>query len=312
MRGGARRIVSLVPGVTEMLVALGLGGRLVGRSHECDHPPEVAGVPVVTEDLLGPLGDDQGAIDRAVAEAAAEGRPLARVLDEVLAGLAPDLIVTQSLCEVCAVARPEAERAAAALPGRPDVLSLAPRTLAGVLDAMAVLAATAGVDGRPVVDAMRVRLAAVRRAVAGRPVPGVACLEWLDPPYGAGHWVPDQVAAAGGVDLLAASGSRSRALEWAEVVAGAPEVVVLMPCGLDAPAALAAAGSSGAAARLAGTPAAAAGRVVAVDGSGCFSRPGPRLVDGVEALAAVLHPGAVPPAPAGRVLPVPVDAAPVA
>ena len=295
------RIVSLLPAATEIVAALGLGDRLVGRSHECDRPPGVRRLPAVTRGLLTADPADPAAIDREVAARAAAGEALYALDEEALASARPDLIVTQSLCGVCAVAEDAVAAAAAALPSRPAVLSLAPSTLEGVIDSALAVGAAAGAPeaAARLAAGLRARLDALRRRVAGRPRPRVVCLEWLEPPFLAGHWVPDQVAAAGGRDPLARPGLPSARATPAEVAAAAPEALVLMPCGWGLDEAAAAASSAAFLRDFGDTPAVRAGRVAAVAAGDLFSRPGPRLVDGAELLAALLHPEvAGPPDPA--------------
>ncbi|MGD9695802.1 MAG: ABC transporter substrate-binding protein [Thermoleophilia bacterium] len=298
------RIVSLLPAATEIVAAIGLGDRLVGRTHECDWPPAAGAVPAVTRNLLACDPADGAAIDRAVARAAGGGEPLYRLDERALATARPDLVIAQELCGVCAVGGEEAEAAARALPGSPAVVSLDPRSLDGVLEAMLAVGEAAGAPStaRRVVAGLRGRIDRVRDLVAGRPVRRVVCLEWLDPPFAAGHWVPDQVAAAGGVDLLGRPGGRSERLRDEDVVAADPRALLLMPCGWDVGRAVAAARDAGVARRYAGTRAVARGRVVALDGGAHFSRPGPRLVEGVEALARVLHPDVAGPPRAGEAM----------
>ena len=284
------RIASLVPSATELLFALGLGDGVVAVTHECDHPPAALGLPQVTRSVI-PAGLSTAEIDRAVRERTERGEALYELDAARLATAAPDLVVTQAVCEVCAVSYDDVVAVAARLPTRPQVLSLDPSTLADVLADVTRLAGAAGVPGAGQAlarDAER-RLAAVRAAVAGAPRPRVLALEWLAPPFVGGHWVPEQIALAGGEDVLGRPGARSRTAEWAELRASRPEVVVAMPCGYDAETALREARDH--AGELA---ALGAGAIHAVDASAYFSRPGPRLVDGVELLAHLLHPDRVP------------------
>jgi iron complex transport system substrate-binding protein len=283
------RIASLVPSATEALFALGLGDDVVAVTHECDFPPAAASLPRLTRSVL-PAGLTAAEIDARVRELIAAGEALYELDEPLLAELDPDLIVTQAVCEVCAVAYEDVRAVAERLPSRPRVLSLDPSRLGEVLVDLEPLAAAAGAP--PAGPALRAelerRLALVRDAVAGRARPRVAALEWLDPPYVAGHWVPEMVAAAGGVEVLGAVGARSRPAGWEEIAAARPDIVVVMPCGLDAGAAAAEAARHRDALAALG-----AERAFAVDAAASFSRPGPRLVDGVELLAHLLHPGAV-------------------
>ena len=284
------RIASLVPSATEALFALGLGDRVVAVTHECDWPPEAASLPHLTRTVIPP-GLAAAEIDRLVREKVGAGRPLYELDARRLEQLAPDLIVTQAVCEVCAVSYDDVVAVAATLPSRPGVLSLDPLTLDDVLDDL-VRVADAADDpeaGRRARDAARQRLTHVAGAVAGTERPRVLAIEWLDPPFVAGHWVPEMISIAGGVDPLGTTGAKSRTAEWHELVVAEADVVLAMPCGYDA--ARSAEEAECFADRLA---ALRAERIVAVDASAYFSRPGPRLVTGVELLAGVLHPERMP------------------
>jgi iron complex transport system substrate-binding protein len=288
------RIVSLVPHATELLFALGLGDDVVGVTHECDYPPAVEGLPQVTRDVLPP-GLGTAEIDAAVRERTERGEAIYALDAELLAELEPDLIVTQDLCPVCAVSSDDVRRVAATLPAPPRIVALDPTTLGETMGDIRTVAQATGAREAALglVARQRARIDAVRRAVLGaEPVP-VAALEWLDPVFVAGHWTPQLVELAGGVDVLGLPGERSEQSTWEAVRAAAPEVVVCMPCGYDAGRALQEAEAHGA--RLASL---GARRVVAVDAAATFSRPGPRLVDGLELLAHVLHPDRIPEAPA--------------
>src|SRR5215211_955962 len=288
------RIASLVPSSTEMLFALGLGERVVAITHECDHPPEVTTLPRLTRSVI-PEGLAPGEIDAAVREVTAQGRALYELDEATLAGLDADLIVTQALCAVCAVSYDDVRAIAGRLPTTPAVVSLDPETLSEVLDDAVRLAGAAGVRGSGVRlrAGLRERLDRVRQAVAGTERPRVAALEWLDPPYVGGHWVPEMIELAGGTDPLGERGRKSRVASWDEIRAAASDIVVVMPCGMYADEALAQALG-----RRAEIESLGADRVVAVDAAASFSRPGPRLVDGTELLAHLLHPD-VAPAPEG-------------
>jgi iron complex transport system substrate-binding protein len=287
------RIVSLVPHATELLFALGLGDDVVGVTHECDHPPEVQGLPQVTRDVLPPgLGTAQ--IDAEVRERTQRGEAIYALDEELLAELEPDLIVTQDLCPVCAVSSADVRRVAAELPQPARVIALDPTTLGETMGDIRTLAQATGARDAALdlVARQRARIDAVRRAVRGaEPVP-VAALEWLDPVFVAGHWTPQLIELAGGLDVLGLPGERSAQSTWEAVRAAAPEVVVCMPCGYDAGRSL-----EEAEAHAAQLAALGARRVVAVDAAAMFSRPGPRLVDGLELLAHLLHPDRVPEAP---------------
>lgn len=280
------RIASLVPGATEMLFALGLGQQVVGVTHECDHPPEASGLPHLTATALPP-GLGAGEIDAAVKRIVGEGKPLYGLDEEALVRLEPDLIVTQAVCDVCAVSYEDVVAVAARLPGRPRVVQQDPSDLAGVLADLERLGAAAGVPerGAELRAELEGRLAAVRAAVAGASRPRTLALEWLDPPFVGGHWVPEMIDIAGGEDVAGTPGAKSPEIAWGPLGALDPELVVVMPCGWYVEESRAQALEHGE--RIAALGAA---RVVAVDAASTFSRPGPRLVDGTELLAHVMHP----------------------
>jgi iron complex transport system substrate-binding protein len=283
------RIASLVPSATEMLYALGLGGDVVAVTHECDYPGAVRSLPRLTRSVI-PAGLDAARIDAAVKERTLAGESLYELDRETLASLEVDLIVTQAVCAVCAVAFDEVRAIASELPGPPAVISLDPEDLGDVLDDAVRLGDAAGI--RPAGEELRRRLQTridrVRAATASAPPPRVAALEWLDPPYAGGHWVPEMIAAAGGRCALAEPGQRSPELAWEDVIIARPEVLVAMPCGLNCDEAVAEADRAGAALARVG-----ARRAFAVDAAASFSRPGPRLADGVELLGHLLHPDLV-------------------
>jgi iron complex transport system substrate-binding protein len=284
------RIASLVPSATEALFALGLGDRVVAVTHECDHPPAATELPRLTSSVI-PEGLAPGEIDARVREVVGRGEALYGLDEAVLAELRPDLIVTQALCAVCAVSYDDVRAVAARLPSRPEVISLDPTTLDDVLADLDALAEAAGEPERaaPLRVALEARIRGVADSVASADPVGVVALEWLDPPFAGGHWVPEMVALAGGRDVLGRAGVKSRTVTWNEVAEARPEVAVVMPCGLYVDEASEQARSY--ASELART---GADRVVAVDAASSFSRPGPRLVDGVELLAHLLHPDRAP------------------
>jgi iron complex transport system substrate-binding protein len=291
------RIVSLVPSATEMLFALGVGDEVVGVTHECDHPPAALDLPKVTSNVL-PDGLPPGEIDQAVRELTAEGAAIYELDEARVRALQPDVIVTQAVCSVCAVSIDQVRELADRLEPRPAVVSLDPRTFGEVLGdirtlAEAVDARDAGVD---LVQDAATRIDRVRLAVRAAEPVRVAALEWLDPVFAAGHWIPQLIEHAGGEDVLGLPGEPSEVVTWEQVAAARPEVVVVMPCGYDAERAQEEAYDfEDELAEL------GARRIVAVDASGLFSRPGPRLVDGLELLAHILHPDRVPEA-AGALL----------
>lgn len=292
------RIVSLVPSATELLFALGLGGDVLAVTHECDYPATARELPTVTRDVIG-SGLAPAEVDAAVRERTERGEPIYELDEEALHELRPDLIVTQALCAVCAVSYDDVVAVAERIESLPRVISLDPRTLGEVLgDARTLAQATdrrdAGVD---LVRQAADRLDRVRLAVRGARRPRVAALEWLDPVYVAGHWTPQMIDYAGGEDVLGLPGEHSETRTWEEVAAAEPDIVIVMPCGYDAATSEREARAYGE--RLGGV---GAGQVVAVDAAAYFSRPGPRLVDGVELLAHVLHPERVPETPAEPLL----------
>jgi iron complex transport system substrate-binding protein len=287
------RIVSLVPHATELLFALGLGPEVVGVTHECDYPPAALERRQVTRDVL-PAGLSAAEIDSAVRERTLNGASIYELDRQLLAELEPDLIVTQALCSVCAVSYDEVAELAAELPSRPRVISLDPKTLGETLGDVRTLAEATGRRERGIelIGEAASRIDRVKLAVRALPRPRVAALEWLDPVFVAGHWTPQLIDLAGGEDALGLAAEPSHTLSWEAVAAAEPQVVVVMPCGYDAPRA------HGEALVYASELAALkAERVVAVNASAYFSRPGPRLLDGLEMLAQILHPERFPEAP---------------
>jgi len=292
------RIVSLVPHATELLFALGLGDQVVGVTHECDYPPEAASITKVTRDRL-PSGLSAAEIDAAVRGRTEAGEAIYALDEDALADLEPDLIVTQQLCPVCAVSYDEVQRAVRRLDPSPTVIALDPKTFGETMgDIRTVAQATRCRDAAlDLVARQRARVDRVKLAVKGAPRRTVAAIEWLDPVYVAGHWTPQLIELAGGVDVLGFAGERSERSDWETVAAARPEVVLCIPCGYDAPRALEEAQRFAAPLRATG-----AQEIVVLDASAYFSRPGPRLVDGLETLAHALHPDRVPEAPPGTVL----------
>lgn len=285
------RIASLVPSATEMLFALGLGDQVVAVTHECDHPPAARSLPHLTRTVL-PEGLDAAAIDGVVKETVGEGRALYE-LDRVrLAEAAPDLIVTQAVCAVCAVSHEDVLEVAARLPSRPRVVQQDPSTLGEVLEDVVRLGEATGTEtvAHELRGDLEGRLAAVRGAVSGAGRPRVIALEWLDPPYVGGHWVPEMISIAGGDDVAGPPGLQSPEVQWGEIAGLEPDIVIAMPCGLYAADAHALAVEHWD--RIAALGPA---RAFAVDAASTFSRPGPRLVDGVELLGHILHPELVDP-----------------
>ncbi|GAA0495725.1 cobalamin-binding protein [Paractinoplanes deccanensis] len=288
------RLVSLLPSATEIVYALGLGDDLVGVTFECDEPPSARAEKTVVVGGRDTRGMTPAEIDDYVQTRMNNGEDLYTLHAGALAALAPDLILTQDLCRVCALPSGHVNDALDHLGCRADVLSLDPYTLDEVLDTILRVGAAAGVPERAeaLVAGLRDRLAAVARAVAGRRAPRVAVVEWVDPPFTAGHWVPDLVTAAGGVPVAARGGRRSVQTTYAELAAPGPEVVLVTPCGFHLD------GAADQAAEV--VPHFPGAQVWALDGDSLIVRPGPRLIDGAETIAAILHPGAFPAGPSSR------------
>jgi len=300
------RIVSLLPSATEIVCALGLVDQLVGITHECDYPPEAMDRPVLTRNAL-PAGDlSSAAIDAAISGLLDAGHSIKTVYHidrEVLRTVHPDLILTQQLCDVCAVSFSEVQRAVAAVGGDCRIVSLEPAGIEEIFGTIEQVGTLAGVPERAaaLVASLRARLARVADAVgpADRR-PRVWCGEWLDPPFGAGHWVPEQIRLAGGEEIFGRAGQPSERVTWEAVASLSPQVAVLMPCGYDLQGTLRDTERTAPPPGWQELPAVRAGQVYAVDASAYFSRPGPRVVDGVEILAHILHPDRFPVPPPGR------------
>lgn len=284
------RIVSLVPNGTEILFAVGAGDLVVGVSHECDFPPEARTRPILTGSALTP-GMSAAEVDQAVSAQVGSGLSLYTLDEARIAELAPDFIVTQQLCPVCAVSTEQVGDAVRPLPRCPELVSLDPTSLADVFADIRRVGEVTGkiAEAEALLRGLEERLEVVRARVAGRPRPRVVALEWLDPPFAGGHWVPEMIEIAGGIDAIARPGDHSRRLTWEDIQAADPDHLVVMPCGFDE------AGARDQIGLIADHPewralrAVREGRVHAVDANGCFSRPGPRLVDGIERLAAIFH-----------------------
>jgi iron complex transport system substrate-binding protein len=289
------RICSLVPAATEIVFALGLGDRVVGVTHECDWPPEATSRPAVTASLIESDQLTSVEIDRAVSEASANGGPLYAIDGDLWRELEADVILVQELCDVCAVSRDEVNGLLTARPIDAEVIDVSPTTLSGVLATITALGVRLGAEGPAdeLTAGMRSRLERVRAALTkADSVPRVFVCEWLDPPFSAGHWVPDMVDVAGGADVASASGEPSRRMSWSDVAALDPETVVLAPCGFDLDRTITEIDLDTLRGHLLETASRREGKVFAVDANAYFSRPGPRLVDGVELLAHLLHPDA--------------------
>ncbi len=285
----ASRIVSLLPSATESLYALGLADRVVGITHECDYPPEARGKPVLTASTLE-ASASATEIDRHVRASLHAGSSLYSLDSELLERLAPDLIVTQELCAVCAVSYDIVARAAKRLRGDPRVISLEPSSLEDVFANVASLGEWTGTQGAAarLIATLRGRLAALRAAVSGRPRPRTLVLEWTDPPFSGGHWTPGLVEAAGGEAVLAHPNSNSQVLDWNAIASADPDVVIVAPCGFGIEAALRAVADLGAHPVWRELRAVRSRRAFALDGNAYVNRPGPRLVDSAEFFATAL------------------------
>lgn len=289
------RICSLVPAATEILFALGLGEQVVAVTHECDWPPEAAERPTVTASLIETGELTSAEIDSAITEAAKDGKPVYALDDQIWAEVDADVVIAQELCEVCAVSTDSLDEIVRARSLAVDVLDFSPSTLDGVLASIVGLGFRFEAEGAAdeLTGGMRRRLDRVRAALADvETSPRVFVSEWLEPPYAAGHWVPDMVALAGGTEVAGMSGEPSYRMRWTDVAGLEPDVVVLAPCGFDLDRTLSEVVTLDLSASLLGTGARQESRVFAVDANSYFSRPGPRLVDGVELLAYLVHPEA--------------------
>ncbi len=293
----SRRIVSFLPSATEMACALGLSDQLVGITHECDYPPSVRAKPIVVRSAISMETMTQPEIDKTVAERLRGGRSLYEVDEKLLQQLAPDLILTQDLCQVCAPSGNEVTQALQALPNVPEILWLTPRSLRQIEENLFALGEATGssakaeqliASGHAILD----HIAETARQAGSRP--RVFCMEWLDPIYCTGHWVPEMVTIAGGVDPLGREGADSVRVAWEEVLAAKPEVLILMPCGFRLDQVLEIAPQLCAMPGWHQIPAVEQGRVYAVDANSYFARPGPRVIEGTRLLAHILHPELFP------------------
>lgn len=291
------RIVSLLPSATEIVCALGLADELVGITHECDWPPEVAGIPVMTSSVHELANASSREINRLVERSVHGGSSLYTLDEAAMVAAEPDLILTQELCTVCAVGYREVNEVARRIDADITVVSLEPTSLEGIFNTIATVGAMTDAEDEAVevVGGLRERLGLVEsrvaeRRAAGRVAPRIVGLEWLDPPFAVGHWVPEQIRRAGAWDLLGAEGERSVETSWDAVRDVDPELLVLMPCGFHVEDGLEAWSRSPRPAGWADLTAVRDGRVFLVDGSAYFSRPGPRVIDGVELLAELFDP----------------------
>ena len=293
----ALRIVSFLPSATEMACALGLSDQLAGVTHECDYPPEVVGKPVVVRNALPIETMSQSQVDLAVGQRMRDGLSLYEVDEKLLQELAPDLILTQNLCQVCAPSGNEVSQAVNLLPKKPQILWLTPRSLEEIFGNLRELgeATDRAKEAEELIAAGRARLektAALTRDLSQRP--RVFCMEWLDPVYCSGHWVPEMVKLAGGLDALARAGEDSVRVPWDDVVRWAPEVLIVTPCGFSLEKVIEQAQQLSGYPGWSDLPAVREGRVYGVDANSYFARPGPRVVDGTELLAHLIHPELFP------------------
>ena len=295
MTAAAKRIVSFLPSATEIVCALGLEDHLVGITHECDYPSSVIAKPVVVSSAVPVETMTEAEIDKAVSERVLSGLSVYQVDEVLLRQLAPDLILAQDLCAVCAPSGNEVSRALNVLPKKPEVLYLTPKSVSGILQNLRDVGQIAGrlEAAERWIDAATHRLeriAATAKALPSKP--RVFCMEWLDPIYCSGHWVPEMVRIAGGVDEISREGSDSIRISWQDVLAWSPEILIVMPCGYHLEKVIALAAKLRTLPGWQDLPAVRKGQVYAVDASSYFARPGPRVVEGTELLAHLIHPEA--------------------
>ncbi|HLQ63659.1 MAG TPA: cobalamin-binding protein [bacterium] len=285
------RIVSLLPSATEIVCALGLTDSLVGISHDCDYPPEISGKAVLSEAIVT-TNLPSGVIDATIRGHLHKGKSVYHLDERQLTSLQPDLILTQELCAVCAPSYTLVKQAARLLEAQTRLVSLEPESLAGILDNILLVGDLTGraAEAAALVDQLRARIERVREAVTGRSRPRVACIEWLDPLFVAGHWVPEMVALAGGMDVLGRGGEPSFVVPWQTIIDSEPDVIVLMPCGFTVPRTRQEVYLLTERKGWSNVRAVHAGQVYLTDASAYFNRPGPRIVTGVEILARILHP----------------------
>ncbi len=283
--GGNLKICSLLPSGTEILYSLGLDDQVVAVTHECDYPPQAASKPKITKDLILHTRMSSKEIDHAVAANVGRHGSIYCLNEDLLEALKPDLIITQELCEVCAVSYNEVKKAARVLNGQTRIVSLEPNSLSDVLDTILLIGELTGCKeaAEKHVRDMKSRLDRVRQRVGGLRRPRVYAMEWLDPPFSAGHWVPEMVEIAGGDEVIGKAGMKSQRINADAILAANPEIIVLMPCGFSLDRTIEEYR------RIQFLPG-WSGQVYAVDGSSYFNRSGPRLIDGVEILADIFHP----------------------
>ena len=287
------RICSLLPSTTEIVCSLGLQDSLVGITHECDYPPEILSIPVVTESLIDHSNSSSSEIDRHISEAVHQGSGIYAIKDNILEATRPDLILTQELCEVCAVSYNMVEESVRELEGEQTVLSFEPQNLEGIFESILKIGRYTDSKGTSenLVDNLKSRVAnVIHVANNASKKPKVLGLEWLDPPFIGGHWVPEMIKYAGGIDVMGVTEQASREITWQEALDSIPEIVVLMVCGFDLSKTIEEFQSN----KNGPFWDTYGGAVYAVDGSSYFSRPGPRIVDGLEILAEIFHPSQFP------------------
>lgn len=288
------RILSFQPTSTEMAYALGAGRSIVGVSHECTYPPAARKKPVVSTSVIDPEKMSSGEIDRAVVAAAKEGASLYRIDRDLVRRLKPDVLLTQSICEVCATSPSDLREVLRLIQPKPRVLALHAHDFEGMFADLRELGDVLGKDARPLEKALRRRIEAVVKKARKLPKRRVFCMEWLDPVFASGHWVPEMVEMAGGIDPLASKGRESRRIEWRAVVDAAPEALILMPCGLSRERTIRELPRVTERPGWASIPAVRSGEVYHADGPSYFNGAGPRLVHGLEILAEILHPEVFP------------------
>ncbi|MCL0102007.1 cobalamin-binding protein [Dehalococcoidia bacterium] len=292
------RICSLLPSATEIVCALGLGDQLVAVTHECDYPTEATSLPNITASTLNHADSSSSEIHHHVSESVHNGSSIYSLDQPLLKQLDPDLILTQELCDVCAVSYREVQKAVRVLGGHQSVLSLEPTTLESILDTITEVGRATKTlkSANTLVQALRERINNVAiRAAEATSKPRVFAMEWLDPPFSGGHWVPEMIGLAAGSDGLAHIGELSRVVPWGDIVEYSPEIIILMPCGFGLEHTIAEFQRTMMPAEWNSIPAVQTGKVFAVDGSSYFNRPGPRIVDGLEILAEIIHPEIFPP-----------------
>jgi len=288
------RILSFQPTSTEMAFALGAGRSIVGVSHECTYPAAAKKKPIVSTSLIDPERMTSEEIDRAVSASGKEGASLYRIDRDLVKRLKPDVLLTQSLCEVCATSPSDLREVLKIVTPKPRVLALHAHDFEGMFTDLRELGELLGKDHRPLEKSLRRRIAAVMKKTKKLRKRRVFCMEWLDPVFASGHWVPEMIEMAGGHDQLATKGKESRRIEWQAVVDAAPEILILMPCGLSRERTMRELPRVTSRAGWASLPAVRDGEVYHADGPSYFNGAGPRLVDGLEILAEILHPEEFP------------------